>query len=225
MKIYQIFAKIVLTALPLMMCSCSQEIMDPKPARFAKSIDIFAQQDRTFGVQKGGIVFVGSSSVKRLDIPKVFPGLKALNRGFGGSHISDVNYYIEQTVLKYEPSKVIFYCGGNDLWSGKPPAQVKNDLEEFTSRLFARVPDAQLLVLAVRPSPKRIDIVGAEHKMNLIFSAIASRDERIIYLSGSCDRFLDEIGMPKDGLYADDLLHMNDAGYKIWAEILAPYLP
>ena len=216
-------AAIVLMAMSVTLCSCAHPIENPQPQRFAKSIDAFAQQDREAPFGKGGIVFVGSSSVKRLDIPKVFPGLTALNRGFGGSHISDVNFYIEQTVLKYEPSTVVFFCGGNDLWSGKPPAQVKRDFQEFTGRLFKRVPDAKLIVLAVRPSPKRISILDAELKMNDILDSIAKRDGRITYLNGSADRFLDENDDPIVGLYANDMLHMNDAGYQIWAEILWPF--
>jgi lysophospholipase L1-like esterase len=205
--------------------SYAQQVEDPEPERFAKSMAAFAQQDSESPFDKGGIVFVGSSSVRRLDIPKYFPGLKALNRGFGGAHISDVNYYIEETVLKYEPSKVIFFCGGNDLWAGKSVPQVREDFDDFRKRLFERVPNAQLIVLGVRPSPRRIALIDTELKMNAALNNIARDDKRITYLNGSCDRFLDENGQPITGLYADDRLHMNDAGYRIWMEILGPFLP
>lgn len=223
MKKFQITLTLII--LLVTMCSCAQEVKNPEPERFAKSMAAFAGQDRESPFEKGGIVFVGSSSVRRLDIPKFFPGLKALNRGFGGAHISDVNYYIEETVLKYEPSKIVFFCGGNDLWAGKSVLQVTRDFNNFRKRLFKRVPDAELIVLAIRPSPKRIAIIDTELKMNAVLSNIAKGDKRITYLNGSCDRFLDEQGQPIDRLYADDRLHMNDAGYRIWAEILTPFFP
>ena len=68
----------------------AQEAPDPDPNRFADSFAAFAQQDKDHPFAKGGIVFVGSSSVRMLDIPRYFPGIVALNRGFGGAHISDI---------------------------------------------------------------------------------------------------------------------------------------
>ncbi len=202
----------------------AQETNDPDPHRFSASFAAFAEQDRDRPFEKGGIVFVGSSSVRRLDIPKYFPGIVALNRGFGGAHISDVNHYLEQAVLQHEPNTVVFFCGGNDLWSGKSPVQVRADFDAFTQALFDRVPKAKLIVLATRPSPKRIRIIEQERQLNALFEAAADRDKRVTYLDGSASRFLDEAGKPRPELYAEDQLHMNHAGYLIWREIIRPHL-
>ena len=80
----------------------AQRAADPDPTRFAKAMAEFAEDDAENFFGKDGIVFVGSSSIRLLNIPRVFPGLRALNRGFGGSQISDVNHYVEETVLQYE---------------------------------------------------------------------------------------------------------------------------
>ena len=205
-------------------CTFAQDKADPDPHRFSGSFASFAKQDRDRPFEKGGIVFVGSSSVRMLDIPKYFPGIVALNRGFGGAHISDVNHYLEQAVLQYEPGTVVFFCGGNDLWSDKSPAQVRADFDEFTRRLFDRVPNAKLIVLATRPSPRRIRIIEQEHKLNTLFKAAADLDERVTSLEGSAARFLNEAGKPRTELYAKDQLHMNHAGYLIWGEIIRPHL-
>ena len=201
-----------------------QEASDPDPNRFSGSFSTFAEQDRDRPFAKGVIVFVGSSSVRKLDIPRYFPGIVALNRGFGGAHISDVNHYLEQAVLQYEPGTVVFFCGGNDLWSDKSPAQVRADFDEFTQRLFEGLPKAKLIVLATRPSPKRIRIIEQEHQLNALFKAAADRDQRVTYLDGSASRFLDKAGKPRPELYAKDRLHMNHAGYLIWGEIIRPHL-
>jgi len=203
---------------------CAQEVSDPDPGRFARSFKAFAQQDVDQPFDTGGIVFVGSSSIRMLDIASVFPGVKALNRGFGGAHISDVNHYLERAVLQYEPSTVVFFCGGNDLWSGKSPTQVKADFEGFTKRLFVRVPQAELIVLALRPSPSRISRIDNQRALNALFKAQARKDGRVTYLDGSWSRFLDDQGRCLTHLYASDRLHMNDAGYAIWGEIIRPLL-
>jgi len=201
-----------------------QQAADPDPNRFAKAIADFEESDKKNPFPKGGIVFVGSSSIRRLDIPSVFPGLKALNRGFGGSQISDVNHFIEETVLKYEPGITVLFCGGNDLWARKPSLQVLEDFKQFTAKLFERAPDGKLLVLAARPSPKRHSIIETELAFNYLVEMEALKDDRITYIRGSCDRYFDEKGNFYMDLFADDLLHMSDAGYKIWNEILTPHL-
>ena len=43
-------------------------------------------------------------------------------------------------------------------------------------------------------------------------------------VAGSWDRFLDEAGQPIPGLFAADRLHMSDAGYDIWRDLLDPLL-
>lgn len=199
----------------------SQRAADPEPERHAKAIADFGVDDAENFHGKGGIVFVGSSSIRRLNIPKVFP---ALNRGFGGSQISDVNHYIEETVLQYEPAITVMYCGSNDLWARKPAQQVIEDFREFTQQLFKRVPNGKLLVLASRPSPKRAAIFETELAFNYLLEMEAIKDERISYIREACDRFFDEDGKFHLELFADDMLHMSDAGYKVWNEALTPHL-
>ena len=202
----------------------SQRAADPDPSRYSKAIAEFGLDDAENFHGKGGIVFVGSSSIRRLNIPKVFPGLQALNRGFGGSQISDVNHYIEETVLQYEPAITVIYCGSNDLWARKPAQQVIEDFREFTQKLFKRVPNGKLIVLASRPSPKRAAIFETELAFNYLLEMEAIKDERISYIREACDRFFDEDGKFYLDLFADDMLHMSDAGYEVWNEALTPHL-
>lgn len=197
---------------------------NPNPNRFKEAIDAFGRADRRSPPKPGAIVAVGSSSIRMLDEDRFFPEFPIVNRGFGGAHISDVNHFLEQTVLKYHPRTVVLFCGMNDVWYGKPIDQVLEDFREFTSRLFGQLPDCRLLVLAIRPSPRRIKIIETERAMNRLFREAADADDRVTYLPGSCDRFLDPSGRPIPNLYADDQLHMNDRGYRIWDEILTPHL-
>jgi lysophospholipase L1-like esterase len=216
--------KRIAVALALLLGGWLQAAPDPNPARFSKDIAAFDAADAKTPPAKGGIVFTGSSSVRLLDIPKYFPGTGALNRGFGGSHISEVNHYLDRCVLRYEPSVVVLYCGGNDLWDKKSPEQVEEDFTEFRTRLFEKLPKAKLLILAVRPSPSRISIIGKEADLNERFRKAAEADKRIIYIAGSCDRYLDEAGKPVPKYFVEDGLHMSPAGYEIWKEILTPHL-
>jgi lysophospholipase L1-like esterase len=216
--------KRTVVALALLLGGWLQAAPDPNPARFAKEIEAFDAADAKSPPAKGGIVFTGSSSVRLLDIPKYFPGTGALNRGFGGSHISEVNHYLDRCVLRYEPAVVVLYCGGNDLWDKKSPEQVEEDFTEFRTRLFEKLPEAKLLILAVRPSPSRISIIEKEANLNERFRKAAEADKRVIYIRESATRYLDGEGKPITERFVDDGLHMSPTGYEIWKEILAPHL-
>src|SRR5690606_8065097 len=69
------------------------QVEDPDPLRFAEAIEAFAAFDSHNTVPRNAIVFVGSSSIRFWPTAERFPGLTVINRGFGGSHISDVNHY------------------------------------------------------------------------------------------------------------------------------------
>lgn len=213
--------------LPLILVSLLHAVQaapDPNPNRFAKEIAAFEAADAKRPDAKSGIVFTGSSSIRLMNVPKLFPGLDALNRGFGGSHTSEVNHYLERCVLRHQPAIVVFYCGGNDLWDKKSPEQVEEDFSEFRRRLFEKLPETKLIVMAVRPSPARISIKDKEADLNSRFKKAAAEDKRITYVAGSCDRFLDAAGKPIPELFVADGLHMSDAGYAIWKELLTPLL-
>jgi lysophospholipase L1-like esterase len=119
---------------------------------------------------------------------------------------------------------VVFFCGTNDLWDKKSPEQVEEDFTEFRTRLFEKLPETRLIVMAIRPSPARVSIREVEAEMNRRFRKAAEADQRITYVSGSWDRFLEDAGKPEPKLFVADGLHMSDAGYAIWKELLTPLL-
>ncbi len=77
------------------------------------------------------IVFAGSSSFVRWNtlVDDMKP-LEVINRGFGGSQMSDLDYYAKRIVNVYRPKAVVVYEGDNDLASSSPktPEMVANDL-------------------------------------------------------------------------------------------------
>ena len=194
------------------------------PTRFAGAIGAFKRQDEVHGIVKGKTVFVGSSSIARLDRKAVFPNHPMTLRGLRGGRTSDLNHYAEQLVLQYEPSRVVFFCGGNDLWNGYTPDEVLEHFQEFCRRLFERVPSCRLIHLAIRPSIKKRSIIPLVLRTNQLLEEHAARDNRIVFLRGSCDRFLDDNGTPIEPLYHADRNHMSPRGYAIWSEIVTPHL-
>ena len=107
---------------------------DPNPLRFKDSLHIdnvkinnFIDYDEKNSFPLDPIVFVGSSSIRMWKTADYFTGFPIINRGFGGSHLSDVNFFINETVIKYKPRIIVLYAGDNDIAAGKTPMKVFND--------------------------------------------------------------------------------------------------
>ena len=83
---------------------------------FKPEIVQFQKSDSIVMPPKGQIVFAGSSSfTKWKDVAMYFPGYPIINRGFGGASLVDLIYYVDEAIIKYQPSQVFIYCGENDM--------------------------------------------------------------------------------------------------------------
>ena len=81
---------------------------DPDPDRFEAEIKAFEAWDRQNSYPPRAVLFVGSSSIRMWQTADGFPELPVINRGFGGSHVSDVNHFVERIVFKYSPRVICF---------------------------------------------------------------------------------------------------------------------
>ena len=107
--------------------------------RWAPAIAAFEAQDREQPPQPGGAMFLGSSSIRFWDLERWFPasrfpGLRATNRGFGGSQIADSLRYLDRIVWPHRPSTIVFYAGDNDIAAGKSAQAVAADFAELGRR-------------------------------------------------------------------------------------------
>lgn len=190
---------------------------DPDPERFASAIDAFTRWDRKNSVPADSILFVGSSSIRGWSSAFRFPDLPVVNRGFGGSHISDVVHYLEETVLRHRPRAVVFYAGDNDIAAGKTPEQVLEDYREFATALHATRPGTPVIFLAIKPSRARWQKWPDMQRANALIAEFSTGDPDLHVLDLSAD-MLGEDGTPLEDLLVADGLHLTEAGYDIWTE-------
>ena len=196
---------------------------DPDPSRFAGEMDTFAEWDARNTVPEHPVVFVGSSSIRFWPSALYFPDLPVVNRGFGGSHISDVNYYIEHVVLKYAPRAIVFYAGDNDIGAGKPPAQVFDDYKAFVKRVHAEYPKTLIFFVPIKPSIARWTLWPTMQEANTMIEKQALNDPRLFYVDMATP-MLGPDGTPDPDIFLEDGLHLNRAGYDLWSQILRPRL-
>ncbi|MDD4270440.1 MAG: SGNH/GDSL hydrolase family protein [Thermoguttaceae bacterium] len=193
------------------------------PQRWEPNIARFEQQDREDPPEKGGILFVGSSSIVRWDVAKWFPDMPVLNRGFGGSQIADSVHFAERIVIPYRPRTIVFYAGDNDLAAGKAPEQVLADFKAFVSKVRASLPEAKIIYVGIKPSIKRWSLIEPVRKANGLIREAISSDARSIFVDVDSP-MIGTGGMPRKELYIADGLHLSDEGYAVWTKLLAPHL-
>lgn len=197
------------------------------PAKFSKwekEIAAFEAADQKQQPPKGGIVFVGSSSVRLWDVKKAFPNLPVINRGFGGSQTDDVVHFFERIVVPYEPCAVVFYSGDNDLNSGKSPEQVAEDFQALAKKMREQLPNARFYVVSIKPSPARWKLFETQTKANkLILQYCLDVGDGPVFVD-VVPPMLGADGQPREELFVKDRLHMSPAGYTIWNDAMRPHL-
>lgn len=196
---------------------------DPDPSRFADAIEEFADWDAKNTPPADAIVFVGSSSIRFWDTAEWFPDKTVINRGFGGSHSSDVNHFLQETVLKYDPAVVVFYAGDNDLAADKTPRQVAEDVRAFASTVLEHGSDTEVVIVSIKPSLSRWSIWPQMIEANELIQRFAQSDRRLHFVDVGTP-MLGRDGEPIPALFVQDGLHMTEAGYEIWTEEIGSVL-
>jgi lysophospholipase L1-like esterase len=195
----------------------------PPADRWEPTIREFEAQDRLAPPAPGGVVFVGSSSIRLWDLAKSFPGHRAVNRGFGGSQLADAVRYAERIVIPYAPRVVVLYAGDNDLAAGKNPEQVFDDFKQFVAKVHRALPKARIVYLGVKPSPSRWKLIDKVRATNRLIREFAAKDARLVFVDVETP-MLGPDGKPRPELFRPDRLHLNDEGYRLWATLVAPHL-
>lgn len=192
---------------------------------FWNEIQAYKQQDKLNPPSADAILFVGSSSIrlwKNLD--QSFPERTVMNRGFGGSTLVDLQRYLSDIVLPYQPKQVVIYSGENDIATGKVGAQ--EVLERF-SQVFEGIrkelPHTHITFISMKPSPSRSRYLAITAEANRLIEKFLQEKARTSYVDVYTP-MLDKQGKPREALFVKDMLHMNEQGYQLWTQALEPFL-
>lgn len=194
-----------------------------KTSRWAAEIASFQQRDREQPPPANPIVFTGSSSIRLWDLAPSFPGIPAINRGFGGSEMADIVEFADRIIVPYRPSLVVVYSGDNDVSRGRSPEQIAGAFRALVDRVQAVLPGTPFLVLSIKPSQSRWKFLDRIQAANDALRRQAELDPHITFVDVQ-SALLDEQGVPRPELFRPDQLHLSEAGYAAWSNILRPFL-
>ncbi len=200
-------------------------LLSAAPERWAETIDRLTANDASQPPPKGGVVFVGSSSIVGWKTLKEdFPGEKVIARGFGGSELADSVYYADRVVIPYQPKAVVLYAGDNDIANRKTPEQVTKDFQAFVAKVHSALPQARIIYIAIKPSPSRWHLREPAQQANEQIAALCAKDPKRLRYVDIWTPMLGANGEPREDLFVGDKLHMNRAGYELWTPLVAAAL-
>lgn len=210
-----------LACVMLLFFCCNTWAVAQDPTRFEQEIQPFL--DEVPAPHYQATVFAGSSSFRLWEGMKAaFPEEKILNRGFGGSHFSDLYYYKEGLILKYRPARLLIYEGDNDLSAGKAPARVLKDARKLLKAIWAEFPTLPVALVSPKPSIARWHLKESYEKLNALLAREASRDKRLTFLDVWTPALKD--GKPDPADFMPDMLHLNERGYQLWKEVIGAWI-
>ena len=209
-----------LLLLSLLVLAAPQVFAQPWDEQFAA----FTAADKVKPPQPGGILFVGSSSIRLWDgLEGQFEMPLLIKRGFGGSQLSDVVLHVELLVIRYAPKVVVLYAGDNDLAAGRTPEYVRDQFIAFATAVHQALPDTRVAFVSIKPSPSRRIYLDNARAANTLIENFAKGKKNIEYID-IFTPMLDKNGLPRPELFRADALHLNEAGYELWTSIIRPRL-
>lgn len=216
--------KRILALLFLAFCinACAQKAKPP----FFQDIQNFRHKDSVQSPPAHPILFVGSSSfTKWTDVQNYFPGYTILNRGFGGSTLTDLLRYEEDVIFKYDPKQIVIYCGDNDVASSDTitATTVLNRFKNLLSEIRAVYPNVPVAFVSIKPSPSRWQMKDRAIAANNLIKKFLKKEKNTQFID-IWKAMLGPEGKPMPDIFIEDNLHMNAKGYAIWQKIIQPYL-
>ncbi len=193
---------------------------------FWTEINAFNKADSLVNPPAHPVVFTGSSSIRLWKgLKDSFPALTLINRGFGGSSLTDMIRYENETVLRYKPKQVVIYCGENDIASSDTVTadMVLKRFKKWFSDIREQYPGLPITFISIKPSPSRWHMRERMVESNRLIKAFLETEKHTDFIN-VWNPMLDANGNPDASLFVSDNLHMNAKGYAIWGELVEPYV-
>lgn len=197
---------------------------DARRKGYEKTIQKLANKANVLSPENVHTVFVGSSSFTLwVGFEQDFDTQKVVNNGFGGSQLADVIYYFDQLLTPFSPQQIIVYEGDNDLSAGLTPEEYMQDVHTFLRMVEIKLPGTHVSFLPPKPSPSRKHLLDGYNEVRKQLVELSLEREKFDVIDVTQVMYeLD--GKIKKDIWKSDSLHMNRAGYELWAPIVQTYI-
>ena len=199
----------------------------PTIQRFEKEIAVFEQANQTEKYTNNAILFTGSSFIRLWkNIKQDLAPHEIIHRGFGGSTVAEMAYYIPRIAFPYAPKAIVFYTGSNDIADSsqdKTPLQVLETFKYVVKTVRTKFPTIPIYWIAISPNERRWKVQNKIIEANELLKNYCQNTPNMHYIE-TMPQLLGKDGKYQADLYISDKLHFNDKGYAIWKEVIGGVL-
>lgn len=168
------------------------------------------------------LLFYGSSSIRRWETMGVdmvpFP---AINRGYGGAKYVDMFLFAERMLTPHDYRALVLFAAndvkGDD--DDSSPEEVETAVREIIRVSKVHRPDAPVFIIEVTPTESRWAAWEQTRAINAKLRDIALTTENTWFIA-TAQHYLNADDTPKKEYFVEDKLHLNEQGYKKWAELI-----
>lgn len=166
-------------------------------------------------------VFYGSSTIRLwVSLSRDFSEIKPVNLGFGGSTLAACTWFFDRVMARYEPKRLVFYAGDNDLGDGRHPEEVFIFFQQLAVRVAGRYGSIPCYFISLKPSISRWNIVDQFSYANRLISAEIRDHHPNWQFIDIFAAMLNAEGKPNTAYYSADGLHLSEKGYEVWKTII-----
>lgn len=176
------------------------------------------------------VLFLGDSiTMKWRDAPDLWKSryaepLKAANFGIMGDVIQHVLWRVEHGELDAAKPKVVVLLIGTNNSKRKEPEPIVVGIRHLVDVIHQRSPTSKVLLMAIFPREKPGDVPAQQQNIKYVNERLPQLDDgRMTRVLNINDKFYDSDGKFRQELFADGL-HLNPAGYQVWADAMQPLL-
>jgi len=193
---------------------------------FDNEIRVFKHQDSLKFPPKNGILFIGSSSIRKwTDLEQRFSNKPIIRRGVGGCELWQiVDYYTPYILFPYQPRKIFIYAGENDIAAGKTGKFVFDEFQRLWEMINKKLPEATIYFMSIKPSPSRAKFINEVVIANNLIKNYMNNKPNSTYIDVSTVILKRNTAVSDSSLFESDLLHLNSKGYDKWQKVLEPYV-
>ena len=229
-----VFLSIVLqVVLQVALVGAQDTDLDPGIAKWEKDIAKLEGLNLIEPKVPQAILYYGSSSIRLWEgLPNDMAPWPAIKRGYGGAKLPDVIHYAPGIIGPHlgeknpDRCRAVVLFVANDI-TGRDNDAAPSEVADRFSRLhqWIRKQDATIPVfwIEVTPTLKRWSqwpkIAEATKRIGQVIDTDANT-----HLIATAGAYLGLDGRPRAELFMEDKLHLNEAGYQLWAGLIKAQL-
>jgi lysophospholipase L1-like esterase len=190
--------------------------------RWESEMKTFDSLNRIEKHGKNALLFMGSSSIRYWDrIREDLQQSDIIHRGYGGSNMTDLAYYVKRIVFPHQP-KAIFMYVANDLANtekDKEPDQVLELFKYTVKTIREKYPVTPIIWIFISPNQSRWNVWPQVQETNRLIEEYCNSQKNLFTINVGAN-YLGAGGKPIPSYYRADQLHFSEEGYRVWGKAM-----